>query len=142
MTKKQRLSNLPLQPLLVGEINASLHRGRQPSDDDSQSTRTPSPILAQLEDAPDHHLSDDDQSHSSEGDYENADGVAWPRPAWGFVLLALAAACWVVSPRGFLAGWFLSDVFFWAATACSMLGLIILLGRWLVPDEVDDSHGA
>ena len=103
----------------------------------------PLPILGQREFPPlepweydsDVDAADD---RRQDGDYENAESPAWPRPAWGFVMLALAVACWVVSPRGFLARRLLSDFFLWAATACLILGLIILAGRWFVGDSPEE----
>ena len=93
------------------------------------------PPLEPWEDASEVDAADD---REQDGDYENAEPSAWPRPAWGFVMLALAVACWVVSPRGFLARRLLSDFFLWAATACLILGLIILAGRWFVGDSPED----
>ena len=59
----------------------------------------------------------------------------WIQPSWSSVLLIVAFVCWLLSPRGFLVGRFLNDVFLWLAGVFFFLGITILVSDWLGPNQ-------
>ena len=69
------------------------------------------------------------------GDGPRVGDPGWIQPAWSSVLLIVAFACWLLSPRGFLVGRFLNDVFLWLAGVFFFLGITILVSDWLGPKQ-------
>ena len=57
------------------------------------------------------------------------------QPAWSSGLLIVAVVCWRLSPRGFLVGRLLNDVFLWLAGVFFFLGITILVSDWLGPKQ-------
>ena len=65
------------------------------------------------------------------GDGPRGGDSGWIQPSWSSVLLIVAFVCWLLSPRGFLVGRFLNDVFLWLAGVFFFLGITILVSDWL-----------
>jgi len=76
-----------------------------------------------------------------EDSQERLEDEGWPRPSWSGVLFAIALVSWLFSPRGFLVGRFLSDVFLWLATVCFILGLLILISDWVGAALTPENQG-
>lgn len=69
------------------------------------------------------------------GDGPRVGDPGWIQPSWSSVLLIVAFVCWLLSPRGFLVGRFLNDVFLWLAGVFFFLGITILVSDWLGPNQ-------
>ena len=117
------------RPALKEEaVNRPCAKDRQPHEEE-QGKKVVLPILSQ----PTEHRDafDPEPGDDAEVEYEAAEQMEWPRPAWGVVLLLIGLACWAASPQGFIPQRFLNSFFLWASAACALLGSIILIGRWL-----------